>query len=359
MAEQDPQLPADTIPIRLGEGFDAARLAGYLQGKLPGAEGPLAVQQFAGGHANLTYLLRFGTGPSALEYVLRRPPLGPVAASAHDMGREYRALFALHKGFPLAPRPLVYCEDPAVLGSPFFIMERRHGVVVRGVIPERFGGGRDATANCKLSEVVIDTLAQFHAVDPASVGLGDLGKPAGFLRRQVVGWAERFERSKTMDLPLADELARWLLDNLPSSPEPTLLHNDWRLDNLAVAHDDPGCCVAVYDWDMCTRGDPLADLGTLLALWSDPGEGPAGTNPMPTQSPGFLSRARATARYHEQTGRDVSTVPYYLVFGTFKMAVVLQQIFFRYERGQTKDNRFAGLGPAAEDLFQLAAARRP
>ena len=359
MAEQNPQLPTDTIPIRPGEGFDLGRLAEYLHGKLPGADAPLTVQQFAGGHANLTYLVGFGTGPSLVEYVLRRPPLGPVAASSHDMGREYRALFALHKGFPLAPRPFVYCEDPAVIGSPFFVMERRHGVVVRGVIPERFGGGRDTTANRKLSEVVIDTLGQFHAVDAASVGLGDLGKPTGFLRRQVTGWAERFERSKTVDLPIADELARWLLDNLPASGEPTLLHNDWRLDNLAVAHHDPGCCVAVYDWDMCTRGDPLADFGTLLALWSDPGEGPAGTNPMPTQSPGFLSRAQATARYHERTGRDVSAVPYYLVFGTFKMAVVLQQIFFRYQRGQTKDTRFAGLGPAAESLFQLGAARRP
>jgi aminoglycoside phosphotransferase (APT) family kinase protein len=361
MAEQDrgAELPGETIPIRSGEGFDVARLAGYLRGRLPGAEGPLTVEQFGGGHANLTYLLRFGSGASVVEYVLRRPPLGPVAASAHDMGREYRALSALHRGFPLAPRPFVYCEDPAIVGSSFFVMERRHGVVVRGVIPERFGGGRDPQANRKLSEVVIDTLAEFHAVDPVPIGLGELGKPEGFLRRQVTGWAERFERSKTVDLPIADALARWLLDSLPGSQTPTLLHNDWRLDNLAVAHDDPGRCVAVYDWDMCTRGDPLADLGTVLALWSDPGESPAGTNPMPTQSSGFLSRAQAAARYQERTGRDVSAVPYYLVFGTFKMAVVLQQIFFRFQRGQTQDSRFAGLGPAVEALFQLAAARRP
>jgi aminoglycoside phosphotransferase (APT) family kinase protein len=359
MAQQERELPTETIPIRSGEGFDLARLGEWLKGKLPGAELPLTVEQFGGGHANLTYLLRFGSGSSLAEYVLRRPPLGPVAASSHDMGREYRALLALHPGFPLAPRPFLYCEDAAVLGSSFFVMERRHGVVVRGVIPEHFGGGRDAIANRKLAQVVVDTLAQFHAVDPASVGLGDLGKPAGFLQRQVTGWAERFERSKTTELPLADELARWLLDQLPASGEATLLHNDWRLDNLAVAQDDPGRCIAVYDWDMCTRGDPLADLGTLLALWSDPGEGPAGTNPMPTQSPGFLSRAEAVARYHEKTGRDVSTAPYYLVFGTFKMAVVLQQIYFRYARGQTKDARFAGLAPLAEGLFQLAAARRP
>jgi aminoglycoside phosphotransferase (APT) family kinase protein len=359
MATQDAKLLGDTIPIRAGEGFDPVRLSGYLRGRLPGAEGPLVVEQFGGGHANLTYLLRFGAGPSVVEYVLRRPPLGPVAASSHDMGREYRALRALHTGFPLAPRPFVYCEDPAVMGFPFFVMERRHGVVVRGVIPESFGGGHDPVVNRKLSEVVIDTLAEFHAVRPVAVGLGDLGKPEGFLRRQVTGWAERFERSKTAALPIADELTRWLLDNLPVSDEATLLHNDWRLDNLAVAAEDPGRCVAVYDWDMCTRGDPLADLGTLLALWSDPGEGPAGTNPMPTQSPGFLSRAQATARYHAQTGREVSAVPYYLVFGTFKMAVVLQQIFFRFARGQTQDNRFAGLGAAAEGLFRLAAERRP
>jgi aminoglycoside phosphotransferase (APT) family kinase protein len=174
----------------------------------------------------------------------------------------------------------------------------------------------------------------------------------------VKGWADRYQRAKTGTVEVAEELSGWLVENLPESPAPTLLHNDWRLDNMAVDPEDPGRCVAVYDWDMCTVGDPLADLGTLLALWSNRGEGQAGMSPMPTQSVGFMSREEAVARYGERSGRDVSGVSYYDVFGTFKMAVVLQQIYVRYHRGQTQDKRFAGLGAAAVGLFELAASRR-
>jgi len=174
----------------------------------------------------------------------------------------------------------------------------------------------------------------------------------------VRGWAGRFERAKTDDIPVADELTRWLESEMPDSPPATLLHNDWRLDNMAVAEDDPGRCVAVYDWDMCTVGDPLCDLGTLLSVWNDPGEY-GGTSPMPTSADGFMKRDEAVARYGERSGRDVSGLPYYLVFGTYKMAVVLQQIYVRYHRGQTQDARFAGMGDAARALFDLAASRRP
>ena len=246
-----------------------------------------------------------------------------------------------------------------MLGAQIFVIERRHGVVVRGAIPPAFGGGADANANRQLAQVVVDVLAQFHAVEPAKADLGDLGRPDGFLARQVKGWTERFERARVEDFPLADELQRWLQGNLPVSPTATLLHNDWRLDNMAVAADDPSRCVAVYDWDMCTRGDPLCDLGTVLAVWYDPDEVPPSLNPMPTLAPGFLRRAEAAARYGEQSGRDLSQLAYYLVFGTFKMAVVLQQIYFRFHQGQTQDSRFAGMGEGAKSLFRLAAARRP
>ncbi len=348
----------DLIDVRPDERFDEAAVAAWLRDRLPGADRPLSVRQFGGGHANLTYLLRFGSGEDAVEYVLRRPPLGPVPPGAHDMEREYRVLSRLYRGFPKAPRAYVFCGDESVIGAPFFVMERRHGVVVRGQVPEIFGGGRDPVANRKLSEVVMDVLAEFHAVDPASVGLGDLGRPEGFLERQVRGWAARFERARIEEVPVAEEVCRWLLDELPQSPSPTLLHNDWRLDNMAVSPEDPGRCVAVYDWDMCTRGDPLADLGTVLAVWHAPGE-PAGASPMPTSAPGFMTREEAARRYAERSGRDPSTLPYYIVFGTFKMAVVLQQIYYRYHRGQTKDERFAGMGAAARALFELAARRRP
>jgi aminoglycoside phosphotransferase (APT) family kinase protein len=354
-----PAATTETIDVRPDERFDEGRVGGFLRERLPGAEGPLSVRQFGGGHANLTYLLRFGSGPGAVEYVLRRPPLGPVAPGSHDMSREHRVLASLWQAFPLAPRSYLFCADASLIGAPFFVMERRHGVVVRGAIPPRFGGGADPTANRKLSEVVVDVLADFHAVDPAAAGLADLGRPEGFLERQVRGWTDRWERARVEADPLAEELARWLLDQLPESPAPTLLHNDWRLDNMAVAGDDPGRCVAVYDWDMCTRGDPLADLGTVLSVWYDPDEAPASLNPMPTLMPGFLGRAEAARRYGERSGRDLYALPYYLVFGTFKMAVVLQQIYFRFHCGQTRDERFAGMGEGAKALFRLADARRP
>ncbi len=359
MAQPPASAAPDVIAVRPDERFDEARVAAWLHGRIPGSDRPLAVRQFPGGHANLTYQLRYGDGDDTVEYVLRRPPLGPVAPGAHDMSREHRVLSVLWRAFPLAPRSFVFCDDVSILGAPFFVMERRHGVVVRGAIPPQFGGGADAAANRKLSQVVVDVLAEFHAVEPAKAALGDLGRPDGFLERQVQGWSGRFERSKTDPFPLADELQRWLLDNLPASPAPTLLHNDWRLDNMAVAADDPGRCVAVYDWDMCTRGDPLCDLGTVLAVWYDHDEVAPSLNPMPTVAAGFLSRAEAAARYGEQSGRDLSQLPYYLVFGTFKMAVVLQQIYFRYHNGQTQDARFAGMGEGAKSLFRLADARRP
>ena len=351
--------PPETIDVRSDERFDEAKVAAYMRDRVPGGDRAMSVLQFGGGHANLTYLLRFGDGPDALEYVLRRPPLGPVAPGSHDMKREYRALSKLWQGFPKAPRAYVLCEDDAVIGAPFFVMERRRGVVVRGVIPEAFGGGGDPDANRALSRVVIDVLAEFHDVDPEPIGLGAIGRPEGFLERQVTGWAGRYERARTADVPIAEEVRRWLVDQRPASPPRTLLHNDWRLDNMAVAEEDPGRCVAVYDWDMCTLGDPLCDLGTVLGVWNDPEDHAQGATAMPTHAPGFMSRKQAAARYGEVSGRDLSTLDYYVVFGTFKMAVVLQQIYFRYAKGQTRDERFAGMAEGAQRLFELAAERRP
>ena len=351
--------PSELIKVRPDEGFDEARLVDHLRGKLEGTDSRLEVLQFSGGHANLTYQLRFGEGPDFREYVLRRPPLGPVAQSAHDMHREWRALSQLWRRFDKAPRAFLYCGDASVIGAEFLVMERRHGIVVRNAVPPEFGGGSDPAANRRLSEAVIDTLAEFHRVLPADVDLEDLGKPEGFLERQITGWARRYEQAKTGEVPIAEEVIRWLEETRPTSPPATLVHNDWKLDNMALAADDPGRCVAVYDWDMCSIGDPLCDLGTLLGLWSNPGEGLAGSNPMPTQSKGFMTREEAARRYTERNSQDADKVPYYLVFGTFKMGVVLQQIYLRYHRGQTQDERFAPLGEMAKSLYELAAARRP
>ena len=345
----------ETIAIRDDEDFDHDRLAAFLRGRLPASEQPLAVRQFGGGHANLTYLLQYGGN----EYVLRRPPLGPVAAGAHDMGREHRVLSVLHQVYPLAPRAFLYCDDASVIGAPFFVMERRRGTVVRLVIPAEFGSGNDAGANRRMSEALIDALADLHQADYRAVGLEGLGKPEGFLRRQIDGWAQRYERAKTRELPLVAELVDWLRAEQPPSPPATLLHNDWRLDNIMLDSTDPGRVVAVFDWDMCTLGDPLADLGTLLSSWREAGEEVEGmtAGTMPSTVPGFITRREAVARYGARRGVDVSAVPYYYVFGLFKIAVVLQQIFHRFHLGQTKDQRFARFDEVTEQLFVRARER--
>jgi aminoglycoside phosphotransferase (APT) family kinase protein len=349
----------DTIDVRVDERFDEQRLADHLRGRLEGADAPLTVRQFGGGHANLTYLLTFGDGPDAREYVLRRPPLGPVAKGAHDMRREYTALSRLWRVFPPAPRAFLFCDDHDVIGADFLVMERRNGIVVRSKVPEIFGGGADAVANRKLSEVVIDTLADFHAIDPEEVGLASLGRPEGFLERQVSGWGDRYERAKTSEVSAPRELVAWLAANLPESEPATLLHNDWKLDNLAVAPDDPGRCVAVFDWDMCTVGDPLCDVGTVLCSWRDPGDDGEGIPGAMPFGPGFLFADEGAARYCERRGIDPARMPYYQVFGIFKMGVVIQQIFYRYHRGQTRDPRFAKMDALAASLFDRALRRRP
>ena len=357
--DEEAGITPELIQVRADERFDEARIAAYLRDRLPGSDQPLTVKQFARGKANLTYLLIYGDPRAPTrEYVLRRPPLGPVAPGAHDMAREYRVLSTLWSAFPLAARAYLYCDDESVLGAPFFVMERRRGVVVQGAIPPAFGGGEDPEANRKLSEVVVDTLAEFHAVDPTSAGLGDLGYPEGFIQRQLQGWLGRWRRASHQANPLVDELSVWLEEKMPASPAPTLLHNDWRLDNMAVDPGDPGRCVAVYDWDMCTRGDPFADVGTLMACWFDRDEQSILLDLMPTRSRGFMTRGDAICRYGRKSGRDISNMSWYLVFGTFKLGVILQQIYIRWLRGQTKDDRFSRMGQDAAALFELAADRR-
>ena len=343
----------DVIPVRPGEEIDGAAIGAHLAGRLPGVSGTPGVWQFPGGHANLTYLLHYTGGPGG-DFVLRRPPPGDLPASAHDMGREYRVLSVLHRAFGPAPRAYLYCEDRSVIGAPFFVMERRLGTVVRREVPPEFGGGKDPVANRKLSEAVIDTLADFHAVDPKAAGLEALGKPEGYLERQVKGWTERWNRARTKDVAAAPAVVGWLAGHMPPAPPPTLVHNDWRLDNMAVAADDPGRCVAVYDWDMCTLGDPFTDLGTLLASWFEEGEEYAFLASMPSRVPGFMKRAQAVARYAERSGRDVRRMPYYYVFGLFKMAVIVQQLYYRWHKGQTQDARMAGGEAVAEGLVDRA-----
>jgi aminoglycoside phosphotransferase (APT) family kinase protein len=345
----DPQ-PLDTIPVRPDEQLDVPRLAAHLRGQLAGSDQPLAVRQFGGGAANLTYLLDYGSH----QYVLRRPPLGPVAPSAHDMGREYRVLSVLYQAFPLAPRAFLFCDDPAVIGAPFFVMERRQGVVVRRSIPEQYASFPDAPR--QMSEALVDALVAFHQVDYAALGLDDLGKPAGFIARQVEGWHKRWENAKAEDLAAMDTVYAWLQTNLPPEAAPALVHNDYKLDNVMLAADNPGQMVGVFDWDMCTLGDPLSDLGALLTYWTEPDDPPYlhMATMMPVGDSRFLTRAELVQRYAQKSGRDVSHITFYHVLGLYRLAVIVAQIYIRYKRGQTQDERFEAFGPTVGWLAQAA-----
>ena len=339
---QQPLEAAELIDERPDEHLDTTRLEPYLRACLPGAEGPLAVRQFAGGKANLTYLLRFGEN----EFVLRRPPLGPIPPGAHDMRREHRVLSVLFRRYPLAPKSLLLCEDEGVIGAIFIVEERRHGFVIRDDIPDEFAG-RPAL-NRRIGEALVDALADLHLVPPEAVGLGDLGRPQGYVERQLAGWARRWqmaqggeeaERSSTEWEPII----AWLRRNLPASRgAASLLHNDYRLDNCLLDSRDPGRITAVLDWDMCTRGDPLCDLGYLLNYWVEPEDPPEWREiaAMPTWRAGFPSRAEAIARYAARTGFDAGAIGWHQVFAAFKLAVIIQQIYIRFVRGQTQDQRF-------------------
>ncbi|MCY4021580.1 MAG: phosphotransferase family protein [Chloroflexi bacterium] len=335
---------SDLQDPRPDEVFDEASLAAYLAGELEGADQPMTVRQFTGGMANLTYLLRFG---DTQEYVLRRPPIGHYAPTAHDMSREYRVLSVLYPVFRFAPRIYLYVEDASVIGAPFLIMERRKGVVVRRAMPPSFAAMPNSAR--LLSEALVDVLVAFHSVDYNSIGLSGLGKPAGFVGRQVEGWYRRWNAAKLEDSSVVEELYSWLVDNMPESPSPTLVHNDYKLDNTIFDPDDPSIMRALLDWDMCTLGDPLLDLATLLTYWTEPGdpEHLLLLTPMPTGDYGFLTRRQIIARYAEGSGRDVGDIRFYQALAHFRWMVFMQQMHFRYVQGMTKDHRFKHLDETA------------
>jgi aminoglycoside phosphotransferase (APT) family kinase protein len=340
--------PLETSPIRPGEELNIQALTSYLKDKIEGGA-ELTIEQFPGGHSNLTYLLR----TPAREYVLRRGPLGPVAPKAHDMVREYTVLKALHPYFAPAPRVFHLCQDTSIIGAIFVIMERRHGIVVRDHIPAGLAAFPDYPR--RVSTGFVNCLVEFHAVDIVKHGLIGLGKPEGFLERQVRGWFDRWQRAKTEEIEDMDRLIGWLTEHLPPSPAPTMVHNDFKLDNVMLSLDDPGRVEAVLDWEMATVGDPLADLGLILCYWAQPSS-PGASKPAITSGPGWFAREELVARYAALTGRDVSRISYYEIFAIFKLAVVVQQIFFRFYRGQTQDERFRHFDKRVHNLIQQATA---
>lgn len=345
-----PDLRDHPASVRPGEELDLARLEPFLLGKFPASAGPLSVEQFPSGHSNLTYLVRLGDR----EMVLRRPPFGSKVKSAHDMGREFRVLSKLHPAYAPAPQVLLYCEDESILGAPFYLMERIRGIIVRRDAPA--GLPFPAETARRLGESFIDNLAQLHATDYAAIGLGDLGKPQGYLERQVRGWIERYHGSRTHDIPEFERISAWLVDHIPAMGAPALIHNDYKYDNVVFDAADVTRIVGVLDWEMSTIGDPLSDLGSTLTYWIEPQdeEELQKIRWCPSTAPGSLTRAQLVERYAKFTGRDVSSMVFYLVFARFKVAVIVQQIYFRYHQGLTKDPRFAQLWEVAGILMRSA-----
>ena len=349
----------DIGPVRAGEELDWIGLEAWLRDHRPGSDlphldvrEPMQVAQFPGGHSNLTYQVRFGT----TELVIRRPPFGPVPPTAHDMAREYRWLSAIHPVFPLAPRVYDLCEDPSVIGSVFYVMERRHGLVVRDQEPPAIKDLPDVRRGVSLA--VVDALAELHAIDIAAAGFTHLGKPHGFVERQVRGWTERWNRSRTSDVPEMEAVARWLVESLPPNPaRPAIVHGDVKLDNLMLDPANPCRLMAVFDWEMAALGDPLVDVGILLAYW-------AATAPPDhhdalatvTTLPGWLTPGELVERYAARSGRDLTGLKFFELFALFKIAVVVQQIYYRFVNGQTDDPRFASLGDRVTYLARRAAS---
>lgn len=345
--------------IRPGEELDTGKLEPYLLAHIPGARGPLSVEQFPSGFSNLTYLLRCGE----LELVLRRPPFGNRVKSAHDMGREFFVLSALHPVYSKAPRPYLYCEDEEVIGAPFYVMERRRGVILRRSLPP--GLFLPPVLASRLCQSFVEGLAELHRIDYKKAGLGELGKKDGYVERQVRGWIDRYVKSQTDSWREFEEAGAWLLDSYPALFPPesaggALLHNDYKHDNLLLASNDLTRIIGLFDWEMCTVGEPLLDLGTTLAYWVEPGDDKALRAQAfgPTALPGSFTRAQLAERYAEETGADLSgdRLVFAYVFGLYKLGVIVQQIYSRYVKGHTQDPRFAQLNQLVGLLGRVGAA---
>ncbi|MFH0960453.1 MAG: phosphotransferase family protein, partial [Pseudomonadota bacterium] len=326
--------------IREGEEINISEIEIFLKDQIPGLTGELTVRQFPSGHSNLTYLLKIGEN----EFVLRRPPSGTKAKSAHDMGREFRMLKALRPVFPFCPKPLFYTDDTSIIGCPFYIMERMQGIILRRELPAGVELNREQAG--LLCEALLDVQVKLHSINYKEVGLGDYGIPEGYARRQVEGWTKRYRAAMTPDAPDFEEGMGWLFGKIPGDSErPAIVHNDFKFDNVVLDPNHPTKIIGVLDWEMATVGDPLMDVGNSLAYWiqlDDPTEMQL-VRLMPTHLEGMYSREELIRRYAEKSGREFSHVSFYYCFGLFRLAVIAQQIYYRFYNGQTKDKRFGML----------------
>lgn len=335
-------------PVRAGEELDVPALTAFLDATL-GARGAVSVEQFPGGHSNLTYLVHHGER----EYVLRRPPFGSQVKSAHDMGREVTVLSKLAPVYDRAPAVIADEPTGTILGAPFYLMERRRGVILRKALPAEVAA--DHARVRRVCELLVDALVDLHAVDYAAAGLASFGKPAGYAERQVRGWTERYAGAQTDDLPVVTEVAAWCAANLPPEGPPALIHNDFKFDNV-IFDADLTRITGVLDWEMTTIGDPLMDLGTSLSYWAQASDPPAYHQlPFgPTALPGMLTRAEVAARYLARAGRTTDHLVFYYAFGLLKTAVIAQQIYYRFAKGLTTDARFGAFIFAVRLLTEQA-----
>lgn len=341
-----------TTAVRAGEELDLAKLEPYVRGELGVTGGEFTLEQFPGGHSNLTYLLKV----DGREIVLRRPPYGSQVKAAHDMGREYTILSHIHDVYGPAPEPLFYCEDESVIGAKFYGMERIKGIILRVEKPEGFEA--DAEAIRGLCTSVAHNLADLHAIDWQAAGLESMKKPGtNFVERQVLGWAKRWEGSKTDDIPEVETVFNWCKERIPVDTGATLIHNDYKFDNMILDADDVTKVVGVLDWEMSTIGDPIFDLGVTLSYWINPDEpeGISTSRCFVQREPGAITRREYAEIYAARTGRDISNLHYYYAFAIIKLAVVIQQIYYRYATGKTTDERFAGMIDGVRLLAMRAA----
>lgn len=337
-------VPDQARAVRDEDAFDVARVDAFLKQHIADLTGTPTVKQFPGGASNLTYLLSY---PDR-ELVLRRPPRGAKAKSAHDMLREARVMDALKPSYPRVPAILARCDDAAVIGQDFYVMERLSGTILRRDLPPGLGLDRDGVR--KLCLGFVDRLIELHQVDITRSGLGALGKGEGYIARQVAGWGERWRQAATEGSDPCEDVLAWLEANQPSHDNAScVIHNDYRFDNVVLSPDNPLDIIGVLDWEMATIGDPLMDLGGSLAYWVQADDDPVlqSFRRQPTHEPGMLARAEVIAYYGERSGWDVSRFGFYEVFGLFRLMVIIQQIYRRFALGQTSNPQFAGFGDAA------------
>lgn len=344
--EPEPDRP-EVMPVRPGEELAWDRLEAYLRDHVPGLAGAFRVEQFPHGSANLTYRVWIGDTP----LVVRRPPFGQIAPGAHDMRREYKALAGLSPHFDRAPKPYAFCDDHGVIGSDFIVVEYRRGVGVWGRVPNSMA--HHPNAGRRMGFAVVDAVADLHLLDPFAIGLGDLGRPAGFVARQVTGWAKRWELVDTGRIPAMTDVTARLATAMPAeNPQVSVLHNDVKPDNCQWDPADPDRVTSMFDWDMTTLGDPLIDLGTLLNYWPDPADTETDRARVldGIEQMGLPTRAEVVEHYAARTGFDVERVGWYEAFATWKTIVVLEQLYQRYVRGESTDPRMADLGTPGADM---------